>query len=79
VGILSFNGSYHFGRSQKLSSFVSGGYSIGIREGHISLANFGGGTNYWFRDRVGLRLEFRDHVDRDHNQYLSGRIGLAFR
>jgi hypothetical protein len=79
LGILSLNGSYHFSRSKRLSPFVTGGYSLGVRNGYINLVNFGGGANYWFRDRLGLRLEFRDHVDRAHNQYVSGRIGLSFR
>ena len=32
---------------------------------------FGGGINYWFFKRVGLRVDFRDYV----NHY--GRIGLT--
>jgi hypothetical protein len=32
-----------------------------------------GGVNYWFRERMGLRLEFRDHGT------AHGRLGLGFR
>ena len=85
VGILSANGSYHFLNgepSQKLVPFVTGGYSLAFREGSANLFNFGGGVNYWFRERMGLRLEFRDHVipDGNHSDHFLGfRIGLTFR
>lgn len=60
--------------------FVTGGYSLRIRAGVASAFNFGGGVNYWFKDRVGLRLEFRDHISHSDLNYFYGfRIGLAFR
>lgn len=64
-GLLSTNGFYHFwtGRSsQKLVPFLTGGYSLAFRDGHANLGNFGGGVDYWFRERTALRLEVRDHV-----------------
>jgi hypothetical protein len=82
-GILSANGSYHFLRNRKVSPFVTAGYSLGFRDGSINLVNFGGGINWWFANRLGLRLEARDHIRsrepfaRVH--YFSGRIGLSFR
>ncbi len=82
IGMLSIDGSYHFNRERKLSPFVSGGYSMAFRTGHINLYNFGGGVNYWFHDRIGLRLEFRDHVYSRFSpatHCLGGRIGLSFR
>jgi len=79
IGIVSVDGSYHFNRTRKLSPFVTAGYSWGIRNGHVDLFNFGGGIHYWFHDRVGLRLEFRDHLYKDSDHFLSGRIGLSFR
>jgi hypothetical protein len=82
IGLVSFNGSYHFNRDRKLSPFVSGGYTLGFRSDTANLFNFGGGVNYWFRDRVGLRLEFRDHVYSEQSlniHYLGGRIGFSFR
>jgi hypothetical protein len=45
----------------------------------ISTVHFGGRVNYWFRKRMGLRLEFRDHMDMHNDHYLSGRIGFSFR
>jgi hypothetical protein len=82
VGLVSFNGSYHFNRDRKVSPFVSGGYTLGFRSDTANLFNFGGGVNYWFRDRVGLRFEFRDHVYSEPSftaHYLGGRIGFSFR
>ncbi len=82
IGIFSVNGSYHFNRTEKLSPFITGGYSLAFRNGHINLANFGGGVNYWFREKMGLRLEFRDHIHTGSfptAHYLSARIGLSFR
>ncbi len=79
AAILSLDGSYRFNRDRKLSPFVSGGCSLGIRNGYGRLVNFGGGVNYWFRDKIGIRLEFRDFVDRGGGQLISGRIGISFR
>jgi hypothetical protein len=83
-GVLSPDVSYHFlsaSKSGKLVPFVTGGYSLLFRSGVGHAVNFGGGVNYWFKDRVGLRLEFRDHVvaHSDLGQFFGFRIGLAFR
>jgi hypothetical protein len=84
VGLFSANGSYHFknaSASGKLVPFVTGGYSLIFREGKANGVNFGGGVNYWFREAVGLRLEFRDQVFTlgETTHYYGFRIGLAFR
>lgn len=84
IGMFSLNGSYHFAdRSARLDPFVTGGYTLGFRSGTLNFGNFGAGTNLWFRDRLGLRLEFRDHVhvsSRVPNLHYWGlRFGLAFR
>lgn len=84
IGVFSANGSYHFRNvtsSGKLVPFVTGGYSLLFRGEAINAANFGGGINYWFHDRVGLRLEFRDHLPAhaDLSHYVGFRFGLAFR
>lgn len=82
IGVFSANGSYHFNRSAKLVPFVTGGYSLGFRSGVINGMNFGVGVEYWFKPRVGLHLEFRDHLQ---PQYISDghlwgiRIGVALR
>lgn len=81
-GLGSLNGTYHFARRNRLDPFVTGGYSIIFRSGHVNLANFGGGVNWWFLKRLGLKLEFRDHVDVQNggNFHLwQGRFGLTFR
>jgi len=62
---LSLDGSYHFlpsKKQRKVVPFATGGYTLFFRSGTANLFNFGGGINYWFRERAGLRLEFRDHV-----------------
>ena len=84
VGVFSPNGYFHFRRTrgQKIDPFVTGGYTLFFREGHGNLFNFGGGVNYWFSRRVGLRLELRDHVSTSYGStehYWGGRIGVAFR
>ena len=82
-GLFSANASYHFLRSsgQKLVPFVTGGYSLGFGSETASFANFGLGLSYWFRSRMGLRVEFRDHVrSGDGTVHFWGfRLGLAFR
>jgi hypothetical protein len=82
-GIFSANGSYHFAnatQSGKLVPFVTGGYSLFFREGTANAVNFGGGVNYWFKDRLGLRVEVRDHVLPEYRTHYWGvRLGLSFR
>ena len=83
-GILSANGSYHFinaSSSGRLVPFVTGGYSFFFRSGFANGVNAGGGINYWFRERMGLRVEFRDQiVPGGRAVHLVGvRIGLSFR
>jgi len=81
-GLLSTDVSYHFGRrSSKLDPFVTGGYSLGFRGGATaSGGNFGAGVQYWMKDRVGLRLEFRDHEFSSDSPHLyQFRVGLSFR
>jgi opacity protein-like surface antigen len=82
LGALSVNGSYHFQPKQKLDPFVTGGYTLFIREGAANLFNVGGGVNYWIKDGMALRLEFRDHVSPGYGtaaHFLNFRIGLTFR
>ncbi len=83
VGIFSPNGYYHFihGPGIRADPFLTGGYTLLFRSGHENLFNVGGGLNYWFHRRLGVRLEFRDHVDTDGTSlhYWGFRFGLAFR
>jgi hypothetical protein len=79
-GLFSGNTSYHFNRTSKLVPFVTGGYSAGLRGGASHGGNFGGGVQYWMKDHVGLRLEFRDHVFSSDSPHLfQFRVGLSFR
>ncbi|MDX2149696.1 MAG: hypothetical protein SFV54_03105 [Bryobacteraceae bacterium] len=61
-GTASLTGSYHFLRRGKWDPFAAAGYTLGFRSGTLNMFHFGGGTNYWFSRRAGLKLEFRDHV-----------------
>jgi hypothetical protein len=83
IGVLSANGSYHFKKEdseRKLVPFITGGYSLGFREATANMFNFGGGVNYWFRERTALRVEFRDHVWTGSTvHYWQFRFGLTLR
>jgi hypothetical protein len=82
LGIASLNGSYHFGRGSRLDPFITGGYSLLFRSGHLNTFNVGGGVNYWFQDRLGLKIDFRDHVDAGNNAAVhlwAVRFGVTFR
>lgn len=82
-GIFSADAGYHFlkaSQSGKVVPFVNGGYTLFFRSGVDNGINFGGGVNYWFKERVGLRFEVRDHVPVPTNVHFVGfRVGLTFR
>jgi hypothetical protein len=87
--VTSANVVFHFAPSQpspirsRLSPYVSGGYTrLYSGEGGFHAWNAGIGTDVWLKPRVGLRLEFRDHVRPDSRggvHYWSFRVGVAFR
>lgn len=83
IGVLSINGLYSFKglANPKLVPFITGGYSLAFRSGTENAINFGGGVNYWFAEKVGLRFEFRDHLPTSNISYhiLQGRVGVNFR
>ena len=80
-GIFSTDVVYHFRRTSKLVPFVDGGYSLGFRDRARSHGgNVGGGVQYWMKDHVGLRFEFRDHgFSSDSPHLFQIRVGLSFR
>jgi hypothetical protein len=82
-GLLSVNPAWHFaryGRSSKFVPFATGGWSLAFREGSQNLYNYGAGVTWWFRDRLGLRLEVRDHRCTNCSEGLVlFRASLAFR
>jgi hypothetical protein len=86
LGVFSADGGYFFrdarSASTKIVPFVNGGYTLLFRAGSESGLNIGGGVISWFNERVGLRLEVRDHVFSDGGRFahlVGFRIGLAFR
>lgn len=82
-GVFSPNGVLQFQTAnERLTPYVTGGYSLGFRSGHIDGFNFGGGTHYWLGDKTSLRFEFRDQVfdvGPTLRHFYGFRIGLAFR
>ena len=86
LGVFSLNGSYHFNggeASRRFRPFLTAGYTLGFAaDGHENLFNIGGGVDYWLKPKVGLRVEFRDHVwsgDEDTLHFWSVRFGVTFR
>jgi hypothetical protein len=60
--------------------FASSGYTLLFRSGAVNGVNFGCRVDYWLRERLGLRLEFRDQVGIELEGHFYGlRIGLSFR
>ncbi len=81
VGIFSTNCYWHFLRDRAFDPFVTGGYSLLFRDFTANGGNFGIGANYWFREKVGLLLEGRDHVasiQGSSTHLWEVRIGLTF-
>jgi hypothetical protein len=80
---LSFNGVVHL-LTARTSPYVTGGYSrFSSGEGSFNAWNYGVGADFWANDRVGLRIEFRDHVRSrtfgSKVHYFGIRAGIAFR
>lgn len=84
IGVFSAGANYHFlnaSKSGKVVPFVNGGYTLFFRDGVANGVHFGGGANYWFKERIGLRFEVRDHfaVLYPEAHYIGFRFGLTFR
>jgi hypothetical protein len=80
--LISGNGIYHLPlTNSEIDPFVTAGVSIGTTGGSADfLWNWGGGANWWFRPRFGLRFEFRDHVWNSASRHLAEfRFGVSFR
>jgi hypothetical protein len=79
------NATVHLAKlsQSRVAPFITGGYTyFGVGDGSFSAFNVGAGVHYWAADRVGFRVEFRDHFrpdDRGTVQYWSLRAGIAFR
>jgi len=88
----SIGPSYHFARrfDQKFDPFLAGGISArayygdtGMNWSHRTdrLFYFGGGINYWFSPRYGVKLEFLDHAWPTKGtslHYMDMRMGICF-
>lgn len=85
LGLLSVNGSYHFPRTgvnYRTQPFVTSGYSLAFRKGHVNLWNVGGGADFWITRTVGMRIEVRDHIYSEYGatSHLWGpRLGVVIR
>ena len=84
--IASVNGVVHFAPAQRTRGtrpFVSAGYTrLSNGEGAFDAFNVGGGVDIWARERVGVRVEIRDHIrpdDRGDFHYWAIRAGVVFR
>ena len=49
-----------------------------VEEGGIGIAAFGGGANYWIRERLGLRFEGRYDYVFEEEGYIHFRMGIVF-
>jgi hypothetical protein len=85
LSVLSLNGVVHFthATTSRSSPFVTGGYSrFSSGDGSFKAWNFGGGVDFWMKQRAGLRVEFRNHIRPDHRgnvNYWSLRAGVSVR
>ncbi len=82
VGIFSVNSYGRLWRNKRFDPFITGGYSLLFRDFTANGVNVGVGTNYWFRENIGLLLEGRDHlakIQEVSTHFWEFRIGLTFR
>jgi hypothetical protein len=85
VGVFNANGSYYFQggtKSSRTVPFVSGGYSLLFRDGHINGWNVGGGIEYRLRTRLALRFDVRDQIHSEGGEtahFVGFRMGISFR
>ena len=80
-GLGGLNAGYHFinrRRPGKIEPFVSGGLAAAFRNSVTPGVTFGGGVNYWFSRRVGLRLEGRAYGFAGEALAKFG-VGISFR
>jgi hypothetical protein len=87
--VTSANGVFHFvpgdrtSARTRVSPFVTAGYTrISSGEGAFDGWNAGAGADVWLKPRVGMRVEFRDHVRPDSRGTVHDwavRAGIVFR
>ncbi|MEN6537160.1 MAG: hypothetical protein ABFD60_07220 [Bryobacteraceae bacterium] len=72
-----FRGNVETGFDPFVTAGLTGIYVGGETSGYT---NIGGGLNYWFRPRIGFRVEFRGYPGgEDRNGFSEFRFGIAFR
>lgn len=86
TGLASVSPTYHFlgtGSQRKFDPFTTGGFSVLFAGGAGAAIHYGGGMNYWLRSRLGLRVEFRDHLwspeSGESVHLIDFRFGVVFR
>lgn len=80
IGVASINASYYLTNSRRarLVPFVTGGYSLAFRGGHMNLSNFGGGVTWWATRHFGIRAEIRDYLWPEYRVEHSPQLMLSF-
>lgn len=82
-GVTALNVGYHFvnrRRPGRIEPFVAAGVlGAAFRSSAVAAGSLGGGVNYWFSRKIGLRLEGRVYGFQEEEALLKFRIGLSFR
>jgi hypothetical protein len=82
-GMMTLNTLYNFNTTDmsKISPFIIGGLTLIPAFDVPGGVNIGGGLQYWFRNGIGMRVEFRDHIltGMSNHHYPQGRIAIVFR
>ena len=83
-GAVSFSPAiiYEFPVNGRVRPYVRGGGALlANRHGGVALWTVGGGVNYWFKERMALKVEIRDSFASEDPRYglLDVMIGLVFR
>ena len=83
-GAVSFSPAmiYELPVNGRVKPYVRGGATLlANRHGGVALWTVGGGINYWFKERMALKVEIRDSFASEDPRYglLDVIIGLCFR
>jgi len=86
IGLFATTAGYHFGNRSRLtgaSPFVNvawvGVGTGGSEWGTTAYGGIGGGVNYWFKPKLGMRVEGRLHALGAGEALFIFRLGVAFR
>jgi hypothetical protein len=80
AGLGSADVAYHFLSHNRpgVEPFVTCGYSLFFRAGLSHGYNVGGASDFWMKEKLGLRFEVRDHQS-SQRDVVSFRVGVVFR